>query len=78
MVGCMDIGLAILQDMLGPRRIVRMCGYLVGILVDRWHIRRYRIAIFFRGGVREIGNDRGNGQTQDLQDISNVMIGNSQ
>ena len=27
--------------------IVRMYGYLVGIFtMDRWHIRRYRLAVF--------------------------------
>ena len=29
----------------------RMYGYLVGILKDKWQIRRYRIAIL-NGGVR--------------------------
>ena len=37
----------------------RMCGYLVGILEDRWHNGRCRIIIL--GGVSGNGNDKESG-----------------
>ena len=47
MIGCVDIGLATLQDMLGPgRRYKDVWIFGRNILMDSWHIRRYRIAGF--------------------------------